>query len=185
MTAGRGIAHSERTDGGPLHGLQLWVALPEQDEETDARFQHEAALPLVERDAVQYRVLLGEAFGAASPVRVSSAMFYVDAVVPAGATLQVPQFPERGVYVVDGALSGVAKGMFAMVDGPLKAEVASRVVMLGGAPLGERYMWWNFVSSRKERIEAAARLWKAGGFPEIPGDDVEFVPLTQDPHFTR
>jgi redox-sensitive bicupin YhaK (pirin superfamily) len=185
MTAGRGIAHSERTGGGALHGLQLWVALPERDEEADPRFQHEAQLPLVERGGAQIRVLLGEAFGASSPVRVSSPMFYADAFVPAGVSVEVPAFKERGVYVLDGALEGIAKGTFAIVDGKVKAERASHLVLLGGEPLGERYMFWNFVSSRKERIVDAARLWRGGGFPKIPGDETELVPLTQEPHFTR
>jgi redox-sensitive bicupin YhaK (pirin superfamily) len=188
MTAGRGIAHSERTGGGPMHGVQLWVGLPERDEDTDPRFQHEARLPEVERDGVRLRVLLGDVFGAASAVRVSSPMFYVDARVPQGRTVPVPRFKERGVYVVDGALTGVAKGMFAVLpdeDVTLTAEADARVMMIGGEPLGERYIWWNYVSSRKERIIDAARLWKSGAFPKIPGDEVEFVPLVQDPHFTR
>jgi redox-sensitive bicupin YhaK (pirin superfamily) len=186
MTAGSGIAHSERTKGGPLHGLQLWVGLPERDEDADPRFQHCPELPNVERDGVQLRVLLGEAYGAASPVSISSPMFYVDAKVPKGCTLKAPAYAERCIYIVEGALEGVARGMLAVVgDEPLKAEVDSRVVLLGGEPLGERYIWWNFVSSRKERIEEAARRWKEGRFPKVPGDEVEFVPLTQEPHFTR
>jgi redox-sensitive bicupin YhaK (pirin superfamily) len=187
MTAGAGIAHSERSAGGPMHGLQLWVGLPERDEDSAPRFQHEANLPTVERDGVRYRVLLGEAYGAASPVKVSSPMFYVDAHVPKGARLTLPRFAERGVCVVEGALEGVAKGVLAVVpdDVTLTAQADSRVVMLGGEPLGERYIWWNFVSSKKERIIEAAQKWKSGGWQKIPGDDVELVPLTQEPHFTR
>jgi redox-sensitive bicupin YhaK (pirin superfamily) len=196
MTAGRGIAHSERTPAalrpaGPrAHGIQLWVALPTAHEETEPAFHHHPAGDLPEVAApggVPVRVLVGEAFGAISPVRTFSRMFYVEASLPAGATLPVPDsYRERAAYVVEGALRCdnelvETRRLALLSEGAgavLRAEGPCRVVLLGGDPLdGPRHIWWNFVSSRKERIEAAKRDWKQGRFPRIPGDDVEFIPL--------
>lgn len=195
MTAGRGIAHSERTPpelragGSPLHGIQLWVALPTAHEETAPAFHHHDAnaLPALELDGVRLRVLIGSAFGASSPVETFSPMFYVEAIVPAGAALPVPDgFAERGAYVVEGALSCGAErvdarhlALFAAGSSPVvRAERASRVMLIGGEPLdGPRHIWWNFVSSRAERIEEAKRDWAEGRFPTVPGDEIERIPL--------
>jgi redox-sensitive bicupin YhaK (pirin superfamily) len=202
MTAGRGIVHSERSPsearvaGAHLHGLQLWVALPEREEESDPRFSHhpQATLPELNDGATRMRVLAGSAYGASSPVPVSSALFYVEVELPAGARLPLPnEHEERAAYVISGKLlhgSTELPPRTLVVWKPkqaveLRAEAATRLMLLGGAPLGPRYMFWNFVSSRKERIEEAAREWKAGKFPLVPGDENEHIPLDIEPHFAQ
>lgn len=195
MTAGRGIVHSERSpaaarEAGPrVHGLQLWVALPTAFEEVEPSFRHHAAdtIPVVERGDARVRVVAGSAFGATSPVKALSELFYVDADLPHGAELEVPEaYPERAAYVVDGAIScdGEEYGAGTMivfregVTACVTAAAPSRVMLLGGAPLdGERHIWWNFVSSSTERIEQAKRAWKEQRFPKVPGDEHELVPL--------
>jgi len=197
MLAGRGIAHSERSSpearqlGGSLHGIQCWVALPSVDEEAEPRFEHHpaAALPSVEIGGARLRVLAGAAFGVASPVAVRSPTFYADAELPPGAVLPLPEeHAARAAYVVRGTLAcdGRAFGPGAMLvfrAGAAAAVTASadaRLMLLGGAPLdGERHIWWNFVSSSREKIERAKLAWKSGAFPKIPGDDREFVPLPE------
>ena len=195
MTAGRGIVHSERTSpelraaGFALDGLQLWVALPLADEDVAPSFHHHpaATLPEVERDGARLRVLAGSAFGHTSPVRTCSPLFYVDAALAAGAALTVPtDHAERAAYVVDGAItcadtSATAGRMLVFTPGTevvLQATAATRLVLLGGAPLdGPRLLWWNFVASSQARIDEAKRAWQAGEFGRVPGDDVEFIPL--------
>jgi redox-sensitive bicupin YhaK (pirin superfamily) len=195
MTAGRGIVHSERTDparratGGRSHGIQLWVALPTGDEETAPEFHHHPGATLPSRPApgAALRVIAGSAYGLTSPVRTFSPLFYVDAALDPGAVLPLPEgHAERGVYVATGRLrcdgQPIEPGrlvLFAPGGAPtVQAETASRVVVLGGAPLdGERHVWWNFVSSRRARIEQAARDWQEGRFPRVPGDETEFIPL--------
>ena len=189
MTAGRGIAHSERTppdvraSGGSVSGIQLWVALPKAVEESEPTFAHTPAadLPLVE-DGV--RLVLGEAYGARSPVKISSEMFYVAATLKAGARLKLPEARERAVYVAEGSLAGAAAGqLLVFTQGEVVVEAAStpRVLVLGGEPSdGPRHMWWNFVSSSHERIEIAKADWKAGRFGAIPGEH-EFIPLPDEP----
>lgn len=197
MTAGCGIVHSERTppehrrDGSRLHGLQLWVALPRAHEETAPSFHHHpgATLPERDHDGVRLRVLAGTAYGMTSPVEILSPLFYVDAVMPAGSELALPDdHEERAVYVVEGALrcgaeQAEAGRMLVFTQEAkvvLRAERAARIVLLGGAPLdGKRYIDWNFVSSSKERIEQARRDWREGRFPKVPGDDVDFIPLPE------
>jgi len=197
MTAGRGIAHSERTPpelrrtGSRLYGIQLWVALPRAREETEPAFHHHPArtLPQVEEGGVRLRVLAGSAYGATSPVRTFSPLFYVEASLPAGGLLPLPaEYEERAVYVLEGtvccdAARAEARQMLVFVPGAtpvLRAELASRVMLLGGAPIdGPRHIWWNFVSSSKERIEQAKRDWKEGRFQKIPGDEKEFIPLPE------
>lgn len=197
MTAGRGIVHSERTpqeqrqNGSQLHGLQLWVALPKASEETAPSFHHHPGATLPERDegGVRLRVLAGTAYDMTSPVEILSPLFYVDAVMSAGSELALPSgHEERAVYVVDGVLRCGAERVevgrmliFAKeAKVTLRAERATRVVLVGGAPLdGKRYIDWNFVSSSKERLEQARRDWKEGRFPKVPGDDVEFIPLPE------
>src|SRR5882762_8100967 len=170
MTAGSGIVHSERTGaavraaGHRLHGLQSWVALPKADEEAEPAFHHFAALqlPLRDGDGVRMRLIAGEAFGLSSPVRVFSEMFYVDATCDAGATLELPiEHAERAAYVVAGSIEiegrTFAEGtLLVFIEGEdvrLRATSASRVALLGGAPLeSKRHIWWNFVASSPERI---------------------------------
>jgi redox-sensitive bicupin YhaK (pirin superfamily) len=196
MTAGRGIVHSERTpaDLRPRtrrsHGLQLWVALPEADEELPSSFAHTpaAALPELELGGARVRVLVGEAFGAASPVAVRSPMLYLDVALAAGDAFPLPPAEERAVYVVDGAaaLDGTPlppQTMTVLHAGEeplLSASGDARVVLIGGAPLGPRFVWWNFVSSRRERIHQAAEDWAAGRFDTVPGE-TEFIPLPDRP----
>lgn len=197
MTAGRGIVHSERTpeehrrNGSRLHGLQLWVALPLAHEETAPSFQHHpgATLPLRHQRGVELRVLAGTAYGMTSPVEILSPLFYVDALMAAGSELELPSgHEERAVYVAGGALrcgaerAEVGRMLVFEKDANvvLRAEPATRIVLLGGAPLdGPRYIDWNFVSSSKERIEQAKREWREGRFPKVPGDELEFIPLPE------
>ncbi len=199
MVAGRGIVHSERsptqqrTDGSRLHGLQLWVALPLEHEEAVPSFRHYPGSTLPHRDegGVQLRVLAGSAYDLTSPVETLSPLFYVDALMAAGSELALPSgYEERAVYVVEGSLGCGAERaevgrmlVFAKeVKVVLRAEQATRIVLLGGAPLdGKRYIDWNFVSSSKERLEQAKRDWREGRFPKVPGDDVEFIPLPGAP----
>lgn len=197
MNAGRGIVHSERTppelraSGFQLHGLQLWVALPTAHEESNAAFTHypKAALPELSVGGATVRVLAGEAFGVVSPVETYSRLLYVDVELPAGADIAVPSERERAVYVVDGDVScgsEVAKSGRMLVFGSgrsprLVANADTRLVFIGGDPLdGARHMYWNFVSSSPERLEAAKRDWRERRFPLVPGDEHEFIPLPDD-----
>lgn len=196
MTAGRGIVHSERTPddlrGRPRrsHGLQLWVALPSEDEEMPPSFSHTpaSALPEQEVGGASVRVLLGEAYGATSPVAVRSPMLYLDLALDAGSDLALPPAQERALYVVDGqaALDGrplAPQTMTLLSPGEtprLTATARSRLALIGGAPLGPRHLWWNFVSSRPERIRQAAADWAAGRFDPVPGER-DFIPLPDRP----
>lgn len=195
MTAGRGIVHSERTPahlvGVPstMHGLQIWVGLPRELEEREPSFQHvpKTSLPTDDTDGVSLRVVLGTWRGASSPVRLASPTFYIVAELEAGAELVLPaEFPERAVYVIEGTVglgdTSVAQHQVAVLapgrEPTLCAITASRVAFLGGEPLdGPRFMWWNFVSSSKERLEEAKRDWKHRRFPLIPGDEVARIPM--------
>ena len=195
MTAGRGIVHSERSPaaaraaGPALHGMQLWVALPTDAEECEPSFQHHPAqaLPTVERAGARVGVLAGSAYGATSPVATMSPLFYVEARVEPGAELALPdEHRGRAAYVVEGAVAvdGASFGEGRMLvfrpgtRARLRALDPSRLMLLGGAPLdGERHIWWNFVSSSKERIERAKDDWREGRFPRVPGDEHELVPL--------
>lgn len=198
MIAGRGIVHSERSGpafrerGGALHGVQLWLGLPTAHERREPSFEHHPAesLPSLEQGGVALRVLLGEAYGVHSPVTTLSPMFYVEARMPAGSRARLPQGPtERAAYVVEGTLDGepeptgerhmLVYGADAEVE--LHALTDARVMLLGGEPLDgpPRHMFWNFVSSRAERIEQAKRDWAEGRFPLVPGDELERIPLPQ------
>ncbi len=194
MTAGRGIVHSERTGpelrrhGSFLHGIQSWVALPLEQEESEPRFEHTDGkdLPRVELPGARLRIIAGSAYGVRSPVTVLSSLFYVEARLDAGSVVTLPAEPEeRAAYVVEGAVScdGQNVPVASMAVAPAGAEVSiralepSRVMLLGGASLGERHIWWNFVSSAQERIEAAKLAWKEERFPLVPGDETERVPL--------
>ncbi len=195
MTAGRGIVHSERTPpaereaGHTLHGVQVWVALPQRDEEVAPEFHHHAAaeLPRIARAGTSLTLIAGTAYDEASPVKVFAPMFFIEARLQAGATLDWPAgHAERGVHVIEGELQwdelAVPAGRMAVQAGdsapPLRAREASRVMLFGGAPLdGERHLWWNFVAARRERIEQAKADWQQGRFDRVPGDDEEFIPL--------
>lgn len=190
MTSGRGIAHSERTPdgvrerGGRLHGLQLWVALPREEEECAPRFDHvdSDALPESIIDGVTYRLLAGSAYGMTSPVPALSPLVYAEVRVPAGAALQLPdEHPELGVYVVEGVVDGFDPRKLHVFDADrptLRATEASRVMIIGGSPFPEkRHIWWNFVSSSAERIERAKVDWLERRFPVVIGDEEEYVPL--------
>ncbi len=192
MTAGRGIVHSERTPDDlrgvarRLHGLQLWAALPAADEEIAPAFVHTPAeaIPALEVGGATLRVLIGEAFGAASPVATRSPTLYLDIALDAGTAFPLPLAAERAVYGVDVPfrIDGAVVEPHLMVtvapgDEPmLSADAPARVVLIGGEPLGRRHLWWNFVSSRRERIVQAADDWARGRFPPVPGE-TEFIPL--------
>ena len=196
MTAGRGIAHSERTSpetrasGGRLFGIQAWVALPAAEEETAPDFAHHGReeLPMVSGEGKKVRIVAGSLYGERSPVPTFSAMFYADAALEAGAKLPLPaEHEERAVYVAGGAVE-VAGDRFdagqLLVFRPgdeitLVASKPARLLLLGGEPMdGPRHIWWNFVSSRQDRIEQAKADWRAGRFTPVPGDN-EFIPLPE------
>jgi redox-sensitive bicupin YhaK (pirin superfamily) len=195
MTAGRGIAHSERTGvdergrSHALHGMQSWVALPKEHEETAPEFFHYAAdiVPELPLPGVTLRVIAGEAYGVRSPVKIYSPLFYVEAVMEAGAELFLPeQYAERAAYVVEGYIDANGEPIGARNMGVftqdkrvmLTANTAARVMLLGGEPFPEkRFIWWNFVSSSEARIDQAKADWQAGRFGTVPGDEKEFIPL--------
>ena len=200
MTAGRGIAHSERTGddvraaGHRMHGIQSWIGLPQADEEAPPSFQHFARADLPEREekGVTLRLIAGEAFGLKSPVKNFSPIFYADARFEAGGALHYPaEHEERALLIIEGEVHiGDEEievhgpgAMLALEPGEevtLYTDAPARVMLLGGAPLdGPRHIWWNFVSSDKERIERAKQEWKDGKFGTIPGDDQEFIPLPE------
>jgi redox-sensitive bicupin YhaK (pirin superfamily) len=195
MVAGRGITHSERErpevteKAHRLHGLQLWLALPEANEETDPAFYHypDADIPRVDVDGVSTRVIMGSAYGTTSPVKVYAETLYVEAHLRAGQTIRVPDAQERAVYVAGGELTTgrTAIPEYAMAvlsnapDIELTATRDSRIAIVGGQNLGKRYMEWNFVSSRRERIEQAKSAWKAQTFPKVAGDEEEFIALPE------
>jgi redox-sensitive bicupin YhaK (pirin superfamily) len=194
MTAGKGISHSERFEdpaafaGTGLELLQSWVALPVEHEETEPAFDHYAmqVLPEAREGGVWMRLIAGEAFGLRSPVRTHSPLFYVHLELDAGAQIGMPKgHTERAAYVVKGR---VEMGWNAYVPGQMlvvtpgstqsvKALEPSTVMLLGGEPVGERHIFWNFVSSRLERIEQAKADWKAGRMALPPNDNAEFIPL--------
>jgi len=198
MVAGRGIAHSERTPpelratGGRLYGIQIWVAVPKQHEETAPAFAHTPAdaLPVLEDAGTRVRLIAGGLYGARSPVGTLSELFYADAVLAAGARLQVPaSHEERAVYVAEGGveLGGqvygtgqllvLRPGAEGVLTGP--GPTGGRVLLFGGEPMdGPRHIWWNFVSSSKERIEQAKADWTTGRIGPVPGE-TEFIPLPE------
>jgi redox-sensitive bicupin YhaK (pirin superfamily) len=196
MTAGRGIAHSERTPdaerrvGQNMFGIQSWIALPQADEETTPSFQHFAAenLPVIEHGGVWARVVAGSAFGHSSPVGMLSEWLYAEVVLEPGASAPLdPGHEERAIYVVEGEIE-IAGDRFAaprlLIFRPgdkitVRAVSHARLMFLGGTALeGPRYVWWNFVSSRRERIEQAKEEWKSGRFAPVPGE-TEFIPLPE------
>ncbi len=192
MTAGRGIVHSERAGDdldtvSRLHGIQSWMALPEDQEECDPEFIHYPAadLPEFEQDGVKVRVIIGEAYGRRSPVSVRAPMLYLECRMPAGAALVLPDsYDECGFYVVAGNVDvdeqPFASGVMAVARSGktvrLSAQSESHVMVIGGATLGPRHIWWNFVSSSRERIEQAKTDWREKRFSPVPGE-TEFIPL--------
>ena len=195
MTAGRGIVHSERTPpdarrhGQRMHGIQVWVALPRVDEEVAPEFHHHDAesLPRISQRGAELVLIAGTAYGHASPVKVFAPMFFIEARLEAGAELALPQeHAEHGVHVIEGEVSWgdvtlTAKQMAVQAGEstvPVRAKTTSRLMLFGGAPLdGERHLWWNFVSSSRERIEVAKADWTAQRFGKVTGDEQEFIPL--------
>ncbi|PLW69556.1 pirin family protein [Pseudohalioglobus lutimaris] len=195
MVAGRGITHSERErpevtqSAHRLHGLQLWLALPEADEEIDPAFYHypSADIPRVDVDGVPARVVMGSAYGASSPVKVFASTLYVEAYLQAGQSIRVPDAIERAVYVAEGELCASETvipehAMAVFTSAPeieLTATRESRIAIIGGESPGRRYMEWNFVSSRRERIEQAKAEWKEQTFPKVAGDEDDFIPMPE------
>jgi hypothetical protein len=197
MTAGSGIAHSERFEdpaalaGGQLEMIQTWVALPNKDEEATPSFNNykPEELPIVTDAGVWMRLIAGNAFGLRNNVKTNSPLFYLHVMLEKNARLGLPTgYSERAVYIAKGSVevSGKAYAAGQMlvfnagVDPMIIAKEQSTVMLLGGEPLGERFIWWNFVSSRKERIEQAKADWKEGRILLPPSDNLEFVPLPED-----
>src|SRR5664280_343058 len=199
MTAGRGIVHSERTGpekrvtGSPIHGLQMWVALPAAKEEIDAGFAHHDTVefPLVRDQGKTARVVVGSLYGASSPVPTLHETLFGDVHLKAGTALPLDvDHEERALYVVDGIIDIAgdpfeSKRLLVFKPGDkitITAKTDTHFVICGGAPMdGPRHIWWNFVSSRKERIEQAKAEWAAGHFGKVPGDEIEFIPLPEKP----
>ncbi len=193
MVAGRGITHSERferarREGGPLHGIQAWVALPDGHEETTPAFYHHEGddLPTWAGGGARVRVLAGDAYGLRSRVKTYSPLFYAHAQLDAGARLELPTgYAERGIYLVSGAgrTAGyeLPGGQMLTTTGPgavvFEATAPSVLMLLGGDPVGIRFIEWNFVSSSRERIEAAKTDWRAGRMKLPDADNAEFIPL--------
>lgn len=197
MTAGRGIAHSERFEdpaalaGGQLEMIQTWVALPEKDEEAAPSFNNYTPeqLPVFTDSGVWMRLIAGDAFGLRNDVKTHSPLFYLHVVLQPGARFGLPkEHSERGIYIAkgrvdvgtttyrEGQLLVFSKG----VDPLIVAKEPTTIMILGGEPLGDRYIWWNFVSSRKERIEQAKEDWKQGRIVLPPNDNKVFIPLPDD-----
>jgi redox-sensitive bicupin YhaK (pirin superfamily) len=197
MTAGSGIAHSERFEepgalsGGELEMLQTWVALPEKDEEAAPAFDNykPEKLPVFTDKGIWMRLIAGDAYGLHNEVKIHSPLFYIHVVLDAGARFGLPtKHTERGIYIAKGTveISGNTFEPGQMIvftkgsDPVIIAKQAATLMLLGGEPVGDRYIWWNFVSSRKERIEQAKEDWKQGRIILPPTDNKEFVPLPED-----
>ena len=199
MTAGRGITHSERSPAderakGPhLSGIQTWLAMPKATEEVAPAFEHTPAadLPIVDVDGVEVRLIMGEAWGELSPVTCHSPTIYASIAMPAGSSFEIQsEADERALYLLDGdalvdgaAIEPQHLALLAPGHRPvLKSDQGARLMLCGGAPMdGERHVWWNFVSSSRERINEAKRAWKAGEFALPPNDSDEFIPLPEIP----
>jgi redox-sensitive bicupin YhaK (pirin superfamily) len=197
MTAGRGIAHSERFEdpaslaGGQLEMIQTWVALPEKDEEDAPSFNNyqPEELPVYTDKGVWMRLIAGDAYGLRNNVKTLSPLFYLHALIEEGTKFGLPkEHSERGVYVAKGSIEvngqSYEEGKMLVfstgVDPVIYAKEPSTLMLMGGEPLGERFIWWNFVSSRRERIEQAKEDWKQGRIILPPNDNKEFVPLPED-----
>jgi redox-sensitive bicupin YhaK (pirin superfamily) len=195
MTAGKGIVHSEKVSpellasGQKLHGLQTWVALPIEHEETEPRFEHYSAdgIPVLEREGAKITVVIGTAYGKTSPVKAASETLYVEIKLEPGASINLPEAEELGVYVVSGNIEldgqAVSDGVLAVLKNGASASVSApggaHLMICGGDTLeGKRIVWWNFVSSSRERLEQAKRDWKEGDFDDVPGEP-DFIPLPE------
>lgn len=199
MTAGRGITHSERSphderaSGPHLSGIQTWLAMPKAKEEMPPGFEHTPAadLPVIDADGSEIRLIMGEGWGAASPVTCHSPTIYASILMPAGASIEVPaDADERALYLLDGdaTVGGTAiepRNLVLLAPGHkplLKTSHGARLMLCGGASMdGERHVWWNFVSSSRDRINEAKRAWRAGEFALPPDDHDEFIPLPEIP----
>lgn len=199
MTAGHGIVHSERSpqreraQGPDLSGIQTWLALPEANEEMDPAFEHvaRAELPVVEAHGARARIIMGSLWGATAPTTTYAGTIYADIVLDPGASVPIDAAAEeRAVYLAIGEamLDGVPLELHTLyvlkpgVATSLTSTKGGRAMLCGGdAFTTPRHVWWNFVSSRRERIQEAKRAWKAGEFPTVPGDDKEFIPLPEIP----
>ncbi|WP_226702964.1 pirin family protein [Microbulbifer elongatus] len=193
MVAGKGIVHSERerpevtAARHRLHGLQLWLALPEADEEIDPAFYHypSTEIPETNVDGVPVRVIMGQAYGTESPVKTHAETLYIEARLKAGQKLVLPDAEERALYVVEGSAQSRSvqlpchtMAVFKQESGvEIEAREDCLLALIGGEPVGQRFVDWNFVSSRKDRIECARADWVNGNFPVVPGDQEEFIPL--------
>jgi redox-sensitive bicupin YhaK (pirin superfamily) len=197
MTAGSGISHSERFEdpaalaGGSLEMVQTWVALPDKDEESSPAFDNYKAdeLPIFSEDGVWMRLIAGNAFGLRNGVKTHSPLFYLHVILQKGAHFGLPKgHPERAIYIAKGSIEVSARSYTAGqmlvfsngVDPKITANESATLMLLGGEPLGEKFIWWNFVSSRKERIEQAKEDWKEGRIVLPPADNTEFVPLPEN-----
>ncbi len=199
MTAGKGIVHSERTPqperaaGSPISGMQTWLALPDGKEEIDPAFEHVAMdhLPLVESDGVSARVIMGSLWGVTAPTTQHAATIYADILMNAGASIPIDaEADERAILVALGSASLNGErlethSLYVLKPGQamtLKAQTDVRVMLLGGEAFNTpRHVWWNFVSSSRDRINQAKADWKAGKFRLVPGDDQEFIPIPEVP----
>ncbi len=199
MTAGRGIVHSERSPsaerakGPELSGIQTWLALPEAVEETAPAFEHVGAgeLPIVECTGARCRVIMGELWGAAAPTTIYAQTIYADIVLDAGGSVPIdPAADERAVYLAIGeaSIDGMPMALSTLyilrpgIAATLRSASGGRVMLCGGEAFATpRHVWWNFVSSDRERINQAKEDWKAGNFPKVPGDDKEFIPIPEVP----
>jgi redox-sensitive bicupin YhaK (pirin superfamily) len=197
MVAGSGITHSERfeqarREGGPMHAIQSWVALPQGEEEATPAFAHHEcdALPIHREGGVWMRLLAGEAFGLRAAVKTHSPLFYAHVTLETGASIALPrEYPERAAYLVSGAVEADGQAIEPMrmavfgrnAPSLVQATTESVVMLLGGAPVGERFIEWNFVSSSKERIAQAKADWRAGRVKLPDLDNTEFTPLPPDP----
>ncbi len=198
MKAGRGIVHSERTDedrrrtGQRLFGIQTWVALPQAQEESEPDFIHHGAgeLPFVEDGGMRARLISGSAFGMRSPLTTASETLYADIQLAANATFVVePSVTERALYTISGTIElggEIFQPAQLLVLRPgdqivVRAASDARLMLFGGEPMdGPRWIWWNFVSSRKDRIEQAKEEWRRGRFDTVPGDEADFIPLPEN-----
>jgi redox-sensitive bicupin YhaK (pirin superfamily) len=195
MAAGRGIVHSERSGEKDrqrnitLAGIQSWIALPEAIEESPPEFWHygKKNLPTIEDNGTQVRIIMGSLYGETAPVKTFSDMFYADVMLQPGSKLPIAaEHEERGIYIVEGAIeiSGITYDagrllvLHPLENATLTAKSPARLMLMGGEPMdGPRHIWWNFVSSSKERIEQAKEEWRTGQFDTVPGDEEEFIPL--------
>jgi redox-sensitive bicupin YhaK (pirin superfamily) len=197
MTAGKGIAHSERAPKESygkkvkVHGFQTWVALPKKNEEADPTFFHHgyAGLPVISGDGIEVRLAVGSLYGERAPVRTFTEMFFADATLAPGARLPLDaSHDERAAYLAEGTVEVGGETfeegrliVFKPGEGmTITAKTPARLVLLGGEPMdGPRHIWWNFVSSTKERIDQAKEDWKAGRFDKVFGDEKDFIPLPE------